>query len=120
MDWDAAHARDVAQALAEHYGFPFAEATDFLWRRQLRQAEQAGAQPPDGEDEDEEVQDAEQWGEGEEEGENVIIPMLGQELVLVSMTMGTGDVISEHGEPTGALPGRLIRGQRSRPNSTLG
>ena len=25
MDWDAAHARDVAQALAEHYGFPFAE-----------------------------------------------------------------------------------------------
>jgi hypothetical protein len=58
MDWDAAHARDVAQALAEHYGFPFAEATDFLWRRQLRQAEEAGAQPPDGEDEDEEVQDA--------------------------------------------------------------
>ena len=41
MDWDAAHARDVAQALAEHYGFPFAEAADFLWRRQLRQAEQA-------------------------------------------------------------------------------
>ena len=63
MDWDAAHARDVAQALAEHYGFPFAEATEFLWRRQLRQAEQAGAQPQNGEDEDEEVQDAEPWGE---------------------------------------------------------
>ena len=92
MDWDAAHARDVAQALAEHYGFPFAEATDFLWRRQLRQAEEAGAQPQDGEDEDEEVQDAEQWEEGEEdEEEAVIIPMLGQELVIVSMTVGTGE-----------------------------
>ena len=98
MDWDAAHARDVAQALAEHYGFPFAEATDFLWRRQLRQAEQAGAQPPDGEDEDEEVQDAEQWEDGEDDEEAVIIPMLGQELVTVSATVGSG----EHGFQDGA------------------
>ena len=105
MDWDAAHARDVAQALAEHYGFPFAEATDFLWGRQLRQAEQAGAQPQNGEDEDEEVQDAEQWGEGEEEEEAVIIPMLGQELVIVSMTVGTG----EYGFHDGAAAEAMFR-----------
>ena len=33
-----------------------------------------------------------------------------------AMTMVGGEVISEHGEPTGALPGRLIRGRRSRPS----
>ena len=103
MDWDAAHARDVAQALAEHYGFPFAEATDFLWRRQLRQAEEAGAQPQDGEDEDEEVQDAEQWEEGEEEDDGAIIPMLGQELVTVSATVGSGEVGFQDGAAAAAM-----------------
>ena len=39
MDWDAADARDVVQALAAHFGFGFAEAVDFLLARQLQQAQ---------------------------------------------------------------------------------
>ena len=39
MDWDAADALDVVQALAAHFGFGFAEAVDFLLARQLQQAQ---------------------------------------------------------------------------------
>ena len=39
MDWDAADAHDVVQALAVHFGFSFAEAVDFLLARQLQQAQ---------------------------------------------------------------------------------
>ena len=39
MDWDAADALDVVQALAAHFGFGFAEAVDFLLARQMQQAQ---------------------------------------------------------------------------------
>ena len=84
MDWDAVDARDVVRALAAHFGFAFAAAEDFLFARQLQQAQHD-------DDEVEQVEDAEQWEEeGEEEDDDVIIPMMGQDLVAVSMTVGSG------------------------------
>ena len=95
MDWDAADARDVVQALATHFGFGFAEAVDFLLARQLQQAQnddgeaQLHQQPQD--DDEEEVAEAEQSEDGEEEDDGAIVPMLGQELVTVSATVGSGE-----------------------------
>ena len=97
MDWDAADALDVVQALAAHFGFGFAEAVDFLLARQLQQAQnddgeaQQHPQPQDDEEEEEEVGDAEQWEDSEDEHDGVIMPMLGHELVTMSATVGSGE-----------------------------
>ena len=105
MDWDAADALDVVQALAAHFGFGFAEAVDFLLARQLQQAQnddgeaQQHPQQQDDEEEEEEVEDAEQWEEGEEEDDGAIIPMLGQELVTVSAIVGSGEEGVQDGTP---------------------
>ena len=110
MDWGAVDARDVVQALAARFGFDFAVAVDFLLARQLQQQQQEQQQQQHGEDDedDEEVEDAEQWeddDDDQEQEDDVIIAMPGQELVTVSMTVGTG----EEGFQDGAAAEAMFR-----------
>ena len=34
-------------------------------------------------------------------------------------TIVSGEVVMDHGQPTGALPGRLIRGSQEKPEQTV-
>jgi hypothetical protein len=75
MDWGAFCSRDAVLAICEHFGIDFAQACDHLLDRQLQQAEERAAAVEEVEEEEEEE---------EVEGEDQIIPMPGQDPMMVA------------------------------------